>query len=143
MLCGSSRVEASSGQQTRYRLNRGGDRQANAALHRIVMVRLRWDQRSKGYLERRTKEGMSKREIIRCLKRYVAREKLRRHQGHASKRRDRRLGSGRRDEPASWALTSVGGSSPTGCSSRADGWSERSSRWSASLRERRLGSARP
>ncbi len=74
MLCGSSPVEASSGQQTRHRLNRGGDRQANAALHRIVMTRLRWDQRSKAYMERRTKEGMSKREIIRCLKRYVARE---------------------------------------------------------------------
>jgi transposase len=74
MLCGSSPVEASSGQQTRHRLNRGGDRQANAALHRIVMARLRWDQRSKDYLERRTKGGMSKREIIRCLKRYVARE---------------------------------------------------------------------
>ncbi len=74
MLCGSSPVEASSGQQTRHRLNRGGDRQANAALHRIVMSRLRWDQPSKDYLERRTKEGMSKREIIRCLKRYVARE---------------------------------------------------------------------
>jgi transposase len=74
MLCGSSPVEASSGQQTRHRLNRGGDRQANAALHRIVMARLRWDQRTKDYLQRRTNEGMSKREIIRCLKRYVARE---------------------------------------------------------------------
>lgn len=74
MLCGSSPVEASSGKVTRHRLNRGGDRQANAALYRIVLVRLRWDQPTKDYMARRTTEGMSKKEIIRCLKRYVARE---------------------------------------------------------------------
>jgi hypothetical protein len=74
MLCGSSPIEASSGKTTRHRLNRGGDRQANAALYRIVVVRLRWHQPTKDYLARRTKEGKSKREIIRCLKRYVARE---------------------------------------------------------------------
>jgi transposase len=74
MLCGSSPIEASSGQTTRHRLNRGGDRQANAALHRIVVIRLRWHQPTRDYLARRTKQGKSKPEIIRCLKRYVARE---------------------------------------------------------------------
>ncbi len=74
MLCGSSPVEASSGRIVRHRLNRGGDRQANAALYRIVLCRLRHDLRTKVYVERRTKEGKSKAEIIRCLKRYVARE---------------------------------------------------------------------
>ena len=74
MLCGASPVEASSGKVTRHRLNRGGDRQANAALYRIVLVRLRYDSRTQEYVQRRTKEGMSKIEIMRCLKRYVARE---------------------------------------------------------------------
>lgn len=73
-LCGVSPVEQSSGKTQRRRLNRGGNRQANAALYRIVMTRIRWDERTRTYLERRTKQGMSKREIIRCLKRYVARE---------------------------------------------------------------------
>jgi transposase len=74
MLCGSSPIAASSGKTTRHRLNRGGDRQANAALYRIVVVRLRWHQPTKDYVARRTKEGKSKKEIIRCLKRYIARE---------------------------------------------------------------------
>jgi transposase len=74
MLCGSSPIEASSGKTTRHRLNRGGDRQANAALHRIVVIRLRWHRPTRDYLARRTKQGKSKPEIIRCLKRYVARE---------------------------------------------------------------------
>lgn len=74
MLCGSSPVEASSGKTVRHRLNRGGDRQANAALYRIVIVRLRYHDATKQYAQRRTTEGMSKKEIIRCLKRYVARE---------------------------------------------------------------------
>jgi transposase len=52
----------------------GGNRQANTALYRIVVVRLRWHPPTRAYLLRRTKEGLSKREIIRCLKRYVARE---------------------------------------------------------------------
>jgi transposase len=73
-LCGSSPVGASSGKTRRHRLNQGGDRQANAALHRIVIVRLRWHQPTRDYLARRTAEGKSKKEIIRCLKRYVARE---------------------------------------------------------------------
>jgi transposase len=73
-LCGSSPVEASSGKTHRHRLNRGGDRQANAALHRIVIVRLRWHQPTRDYAARRTTEGKTRKEIIRCLKRYVARE---------------------------------------------------------------------
>ena len=74
MLCGASPIPASSGKTVRHRLNRGGNRQANTALYRIVVVRLRWHQPTRDYLTRRTKQGMSKREIIRCLKRYVARE---------------------------------------------------------------------
>jgi transposase len=74
MLCGASPIEASSGKTRRHRLNRGGDRQANAALHRIVVARLRHDQPTKDYLARRIREGKSKKEAIRCLKRYVARE---------------------------------------------------------------------
>jgi transposase len=74
MLCGASPVQASSGKTVRHRLNRGGNRQANTALYRIVVVRLRWHQPTRDYMARRTREGLSKREIIRCLKRYVARE---------------------------------------------------------------------
>jgi transposase len=74
MLCGASPLPASSGKTDRHRLNRGGDRQANAALYRVVLSRLRWDPRTKAYVERRTKDGKSKKEIIRCLKRYIARE---------------------------------------------------------------------
>lgn len=73
-LCGASPIEASSGKTGRHRLNRGGGRQANAALHRIVVTRLRWDPRTRDYLQRRTAEGKTKREALRCLKRYVARE---------------------------------------------------------------------
>ena len=73
-LCGSSPVEASSGKTRRHRLNRGGDRQANAALYRVVLVRLRWHQPTRDYVARRTTEGKTSKEIIRCLKRYVARE---------------------------------------------------------------------
>ncbi len=73
-LCGVSPIEASSGKVTRHRLNRGGDRRANHALWRIVMVRMVYDPDTRAYVDRRTKEGKSKREIMRCLKRYVARE---------------------------------------------------------------------
>ncbi|PKV84345.1 transposase [Streptomyces sp. TLI_146] len=73
-LCGASPVEYSSGSRCHRRLNRGGDRQANAALYRIVLTRLRWDPRTQAYYERRMAEGKTRREIIRCLKRYVARE---------------------------------------------------------------------
>ena len=73
-LCGVAPIEASSGKVVRHRLDRGGDRHANQALWRIVMVRMANDLRTRTYVERRTKEGRSKREIIRVLKRYVARE---------------------------------------------------------------------
>ena len=73
-LCGVNPIPASSGKTNRHRLNRGGHRQANTALHRIVVVRLRHDLRTQAYMHRRTQEGMSKAELIRCLKRYVARE---------------------------------------------------------------------
>ena len=73
-LCGASPIEASSGKTVRHRLNRGGDRQANNALWTIVVTRMAYDERTRRYVERRTTEGKSKKEIIRCLKRYVARE---------------------------------------------------------------------
>ncbi|MDX3240308.1 transposase [Streptomyces sp. ME18-1-4] len=75
-LCGVSPIEYSSGRRTSRRLNHGGDRQANAALHRIVFTRLRHDPRIQAYYERRTQEGKTRREIIRCLKRYAAHEAL-------------------------------------------------------------------
>ncbi|WP_239342084.1 IS110 family transposase, partial [Frankia sp. CiP3] len=74
MLCGVAPLPASSGRTNRHRLNRGGDRQANRALYTVVLTRLRWDPATRAYVERRTAEGTSKKEIIRCLKRYVARE---------------------------------------------------------------------
>ncbi len=77
-LCGVAPLPASSGKTNRHRLNRGGDRIANNALWRIVLVRMSSDPRTRNYVERRTKEGLSKKEIIRCLKRYVAREVYRR-----------------------------------------------------------------
>jgi transposase len=73
-LCGVSPVEASSGKVVRHRLNRGGNREANRALYMICLARMRRDRRTKEYVARRTAEGKSKPEIIRCLKRYVARE---------------------------------------------------------------------
>ena len=73
-LCGASPVDASSGKQIRHRLNRGGDRQANSALWTIAMTRLAHDPRTKAYAARRTTEGKTSKEIIRCLKRYIARE---------------------------------------------------------------------
>ncbi|MBQ0906758.1 IS110 family transposase [Micromonospora sp. U21] len=73
-LCGTSPVEASSGKSQRLRLNRGGDRQANAALYRIVVTRLRCDKRTREYVDRRVTGGKTKREAMRCLKRYIARE---------------------------------------------------------------------
>ncbi|MEU2551409.1 transposase [Streptomyces sp. NPDC013313] len=73
-LCGVSPIEYSSGRRSTRRLNHGGDRQANAALHRIVFTRLRHDPRTQAYYERRTQEGKTRPEIIRCLERYAARE---------------------------------------------------------------------
>ena len=73
-LCGVAPIHASSGKTTRHRLNRGGNRQANHALWRIVFTRMGSDPRTRAYVERRTLEGKSKPEIMRVLKRYVARE---------------------------------------------------------------------
>jgi transposase len=73
-LCGVCPIPASSGKTSRHRLNRGGHRQANAALYRVTIVRMRWHQPTIDYVARRTAEGKTKAEIIRCLKRYVARE---------------------------------------------------------------------
>lgn len=73
-LCGVSPLEASSGKVMRHRLNRGGDRQANNALWTIAMVRMRSEPRTRAYVERRTQEGRSTKEIQRCLKRYIVRE---------------------------------------------------------------------
>ena len=74
MMCGVCPIPASSGKTQRHRVNRGGNRQANSALHMIVVCRMRTDQRTRAYVARRTLEGLSKREVMRCLKRYVARE---------------------------------------------------------------------
>jgi transposase len=73
-LCAAAPIQASSGKTVRHRLNPGGDRQANHALWRIVFTRIGSDPATRAYVDRRTKEGLSKKEIIRCLKRYVARE---------------------------------------------------------------------
>jgi hypothetical protein len=73
-LCGVAPIPASSGNTNRHRLHRGGDRQANCSIHLIVINRLRWHEPTKHYLERRTQEGKTKKEIIRCLKRAVVRE---------------------------------------------------------------------
>lgn len=73
-LCGVSAVEASSGELVRHRLNRGGDRQANSALYTMVIVRLRYDNKTRDYMTRRLNQQKTKKEVIRCLKRYAARE---------------------------------------------------------------------
>ena len=73
-LCGVSPIPVASGKTNRFRLNRGGDRQANHALHMIALIRMRYCPKTRAYVERRTAEGKTKREIIRCLKRYLARE---------------------------------------------------------------------
>ena len=73
-LCGVAPLDASSGKHERHRLNRGGDRQANSALWHIVITRMVYDPRTRDYIDRRTKEGRTKKEALRCLKRYIARE---------------------------------------------------------------------
>ncbi len=73
-LCGVSSVPASSGKTTRHRLNRGGDRAANSALHIVAIGRSRLDPKTKEYVARRVAQGHSKLEAIRCLKRYIVRE---------------------------------------------------------------------
>ena len=73
-LCGASPLDASSGKNQRHRLNRSGDRQANSALWHIVLTRMVYDPRTTEYIARRRTEGLTKKEAVRCLKRYVARE---------------------------------------------------------------------
>ena len=73
-LCGASPLDASSGKNERHRLNRSGDRQANSALWHIVITRMVYDPRTTEYIARRKTEGLTKKEAVRCLKRYVARE---------------------------------------------------------------------
>ena len=73
-LCGACPIPASSGKTSRHRLNRGGHRQANAALHRILIVRMRFHEPTISYVARRTAEGKTKKEILRCLKRLLIRE---------------------------------------------------------------------
>jgi transposase len=73
-LCGAAPIPASSGRTNRHRLHRGGDRQANRALHMIVLSRMRHDPRTRTYVHRRTQQGLSSKDIIRCLKRHLVRE---------------------------------------------------------------------
>ena len=73
-LCGAAPIPASSGKTQRHRLNRGGDRQANWALYILAVTRMAWDPATRAYVNRRTADGKTKKEIIRCLKRYIARE---------------------------------------------------------------------
>lgn len=73
-LCGAAPIPASSGKTNRHRLNRGGDRRGNTALHRIALIRMQRDPRTKEYVARRRSEGKNTREIMRCLKRAIARE---------------------------------------------------------------------
>jgi transposase len=74
---GTNPIPASSGQVTRHRLNRGGDRQLNRALHTILLVRLRIDPDTRAYIARRTAEGKSRRDVKRCLRRVIARQLFR------------------------------------------------------------------
>ncbi len=83
-LCGISPIPASSGKTHRYRLNRGGDRQANTAIHVVALTRRRSDARTKKYLEKRTAQKLSSRDINRCLKRYIARELYRILKAHST-----------------------------------------------------------
>ena len=78
MLGGAAPIPASSGKTVRHRLNRSGDRQLNRALHTIALTRLRCDDPTRAYADRRRAEGKTDREIKRCLKRYIARELYRR-----------------------------------------------------------------
>jgi transposase len=73
-LCAAAPIPASSGRTTRHRLDYGGDRQANRALHMIAVSRLRHCERTRAYAMRRKADGLNRREILRCLKRYIARE---------------------------------------------------------------------
>jgi transposase len=112
-LCGSSPVQVSSGKTDRHRLNRGGDRHANSALWRIVIVRMTSHEPTKDYIARRTAQGRTKQEIIRCLKRYIARELFAPHQQRDHTHRPRT----RANRPSDRCLTPRG-ASPRGESPR-------------------------
>jgi transposase len=73
-ICGAAPIPASSGRTVRYRLDYGGDRQANRALHMIAVCRLRYCDQTRAYAARRTSDGLNRREVLRCLKRYIARQ---------------------------------------------------------------------
>jgi transposase len=73
-LCGAAPIPASSGKSVRHRLNRHGNRDANRALYVIALCRMSREERTRTYVAKRTAEGKTKKEIIRCLKRYIARE---------------------------------------------------------------------
>jgi transposase len=73
-LCGVAPLPASSGKTSRHRLNRGGDRHANYALYILAVTRMAWDPRTRAYVAKRQAEGKTTKEIIRCLKRHIARE---------------------------------------------------------------------
>jgi transposase len=88
-LCGVCPLEASSGKTIRHRLNRGANRDANRALHVILVVRMRRHEPTRDYIARRLAEGKSKNEIMRCVKRYIAREIF--HALQASSRRTTQL----------------------------------------------------
>jgi transposase len=109
-LCGASPIPASSGKTTRHRLKYGGDRDANRALHLIAVCRLRYCPRTRAYAQRRTAEGKTKPEIIRCLKRYIARETY--HTLTAD------LTSPRRQQPPPRVTTIYCGAGPIGITRR-------------------------
>jgi transposase len=73
-MCGVAPIPASSGKTVRHRLNRGGNREANRAIHMLAIRRLGYDPATRAYVTRRTTEGKTKREVVRCLKRFIARE---------------------------------------------------------------------
>jgi transposase len=110
-LCGASPIEASSGTTHRLRLNRGGDRQANSAPHTIAIARLRWDTATQANVNRPVTQGKTRREAIRCLKHYIAREmrreitrvhaanQLGEPQGHQARRPPRRHRAPRQHRP--------------------------------------------
>ncbi|WP_035586487.1 transposase, partial [Eggerthella lenta] len=77
MLCGASPVPVSSGRADRHRLSRAGDRRANSALYTMAITRMAHDERTRSYVARRMSEGKTKKDAIRCLKRYIAREAYR------------------------------------------------------------------
>jgi transposase len=88
-LCAAAPIPASSGKTDRHRLNPGGDRAANQALYMIAVVRMRWCPATRAYVDRRTAEGLSKKDIIRCLKRYIVREVYRAIQADLADLQDR------------------------------------------------------